>query len=126
MWLRGVQLGSRQLFGQVAQHDFIQMLHGQEGEVPEVRAQTVPQRLFASEFLPDGAEQGTAQLLGLIDQEQSKGHQYREHDRQILPVAMPEIVLKLVTLILERVESFVLNLPTSPTAASQMRCIAYR
>ena len=57
MWSRGIQPGSRQLFGQIAQHDCIQMLHGHEGEVAEVRGSYPTARLLPN-FFQTGQNRG--------------------------------------------------------------------
>ena len=58
--------------GETVKHDLIEVLHGQEGEMPEVGTQVVPQGALAAQFLPHSAEQRAAELLRLIDEEGRK------------------------------------------------------
>jgi hypothetical protein len=74
-------------------------------------------RLVPSFSHPCGFEYGGSKLLGLVDQ---KG-QHHQHDKDFAQMLFPEavIVLKVVALILEDIEGFVLYLPAGATAAHE-------
>jgi hypothetical protein len=55
-------------------------------------------------------------LLDLIHQKRQH-HERRENDRQVL-LAMPEVVLEMIALVLERVVRLVFNLPSSTARAA--------
>ena len=92
----------------------MKMLHRFESEMTEVRTLVVPQQSTAAELLANRLKQRTTKLLRLVDQK-CQHHQHREDHRQIL-LAMPVVVLEVITLILQRIERFVFDLPTRATA----------
>ena len=122
--LTGIQCRCGDLLGQIIEHDLVEVPHRLENEVPEVRPQMVPQRPLAPQFLPKGLEQRAAELLDLIDQERQH-HQHGEDHRQVL-LAVAIIVFEVVTLVLERVEGFVLDLPATSSTPYQPAGILLR
>src|SRR5271165_1278487 len=98
-------------FGEVIEYDLVKVAHRAENEVSEVRPQIVPQCPLARQLLPNGLKERAAELLDLIDQERQH-HQHGKDYRQVL-LAMAIIVFEVVTLILERVERLVLDLPAT-------------
>ena len=90
------------------------MAHRPESEMREVRPQLLPQRTLRSRFLPRCAEERAAKLLDLINQERQH-HQHGKDRRQVL-FAVAIIVSEVVTLVLERIEGFVLDLPATASS----------
>ena len=79
---------------------------------------------LAPQLFPHGPEQRAAQLLDLVH-EKGQHHQHGEHHRQVL-LPVPEVVLVMITLVLERVEGFVLDPPPRPSTAGKQPGIAER
>ncbi len=69
-----------------------------------------PQAFAAAFFLQNRLEQLAGELLGLVEQK-GQHHQHGEGDGKMM-FAMTKVVFKVVALILECIEGFVLNLPT--------------
>ena len=84
----------------------------------EVRTKVVPHRATAAQLFVDRLKQGTTEFLRLVHQK-GQHHQHREDRRQIL-LAMPEIVLEVLPLILQRIECFIFDLPTRASSSDQM------
>ena len=63
-------------------------------------------------------EQLATSLLNLVNQERQH-HQERKDGRQVF-LAVTEVVLKAVALVLQGIESFVLDLPARPSGAHQL------
>ncbi len=78
----------------------------------EHAAYFLPQILESSHLLQSRLKQPAAMRLYLINQK-SKQHQIAEHTRKIL-VAVPKIVLKMISLVLKSVE------PEFPTGRIEM------
>ena len=93
----------------------MKMLHGFEAAMAEMGTLVVPQRSTGDQFVANRLKQRTAEFLRLVDQKRQH-HQHREDHRQIL-LAMPEVVLEVIILILQRIERFIFDLPTRSTAA---------
>ena len=87
-----------------------------------MRTQFFPQRAFASQFFPDGAEEGTTELLRLIHKERQH-HEHGKHHRQVLDT-VSIVVLEVVSLVLQRVERLVLDVPPRASALRQHPGIA--
>ena len=100
-------MGARggEVFREVVNQNIIEMLHRRKVKVPEVRTNVIPHRATTRELFPNGLEGWTAELLRLVHQERQH-HQQREDHRQVLPT-VAKVVLKLVTLILQRVERLI-------------------
>ena len=96
---------------------FPQLVHGLEGIAIEQRPHALPQQALAAQFGPDGSEQGTAQLLGLVHQKRQH-HHHGKHHRQML-LAMAVVVLKVIALIFQRIERLIFDLPPRPATAHE-------
>ena len=83
----------------------------------EERPPFFPEEPLASHFVPRGAEQETAPLKNLVNQK-CRRHQQRRIDRQMLQ-AVAVLMREVVSLLLQRVERLVLNLPAA--AASRQK-----
>jgi len=80
-------------------------------ELMENLSHAFPQGTLADTLLPRRRKLRTTDLLRLIHQE-GEHHQQGQHHRQIL-MAMAVIMLEVVTLVFQRVECFVFDLPTT-------------
>jgi hypothetical protein len=69
-------------------------------------------------------KQGAANFLSLVHQKYQH-HEHREDDGEIL-LAMTEVVFEMIALILQRIEGFVLNLPSRTTTFYQNRSVLLR
>lgn len=119
-------MGARggEVFREVVNQNIIEMLHRRKVKVSEVRTNVIPHRATTRELFPNGLEGWTAELLRLVHQERQH-HQQREDHGQVLPT-VAKVVLKLVTLILQRVERLIFHFPTRTTTAYQMQSILLR
>ena len=72
-----------------------------------MKANLLPQGTFGFPFLPHGIEQGTAELLDLVDQE-CQHNQVNKYFAQML-LAQPVVVTKIIPLILQGVERLILS-----------------
>ena len=79
------------------------------------RADILPQVPFCPFLRQRRLEQPAAHLLSLIDQK-GQHHQDGEHRAQVL-LAEAKVVLKMVALVLERVEGLIFYLPAGPGPA---------
>src|SRR5208282_5895128 len=98
-------------------HGLVDLLHGTHIELAEDLAEAFPSGPLADALLPRGHKLGTTKLLGLVYQE-GEQHQHRQHYRQVL-VSMAIVVLEVIALVLQRVERFVFDFPTSASAPHQ-------
>ena len=80
----------------------------------EQAAQLRPEPYFADGRLLSGLEQLAAFLLNLVNQE-SQHHQTRKHGCQML-VTVTKVVLKVIALVFQGIEGFILNLPAGASA----------
>ena len=83
--------------------------------VEEEAAHFFPQLPLGASDFQGAPEDAAADLLDLIDQERQH-HQHREHDGEIL-FAMAEVVFEVISLVLERVEGLVFDLPSATASA---------
>src|SRR5271157_4385886 len=86
-----------------------QLLHGVKHQHVKMVADLFPEVALGLHLVPGRLEQGTAQLLNLIYQE-GQHHQQGQHDRQVL-LAVSEIMLQVISLVLQGVERLILDLP---------------
>ena len=93
----------------------MKMLHGLETTMTEMRTLVVPQRSPGDQLAANRLKQRTTKFLRLVDQK-CQHHQHREDRRQVL-LAVPKVVLKVIILILQRIERFIFDLPTRSTAS---------
>ena len=91
--------------------------HGVNRQFTKLGTHAFPQEPFAAGLFPGGLEELASQLLRLVN---GKGqhHQHGKDNRQVL-FAMTKVVFEMVALVLERIESLVLDFPACPTAAHQ-------
>jgi hypothetical protein len=96
------------------------MPHGLQGISIEVGSHLFPKQTFAAPFRPGRLEQWATQLLHLIHQKRQH-HQRGKHHREVtsgvgltLLIAVAEIVLKMIALIFQRIERFILDAPARP------------
>ena len=117
-------MGARggEVFREVVNQNIIEMLHRRKVKVSEVRTNVIPHRATTRELFPNGLEGWTAELLRLVYQERQHQQQREDHG-QVLPT-VAKVVLKLVTLILQRVERLIFHFPTRTTTA-RTRCKAF-
>jgi len=95
--LRGINAQEGTELLQAIKQGFQQGTHGIKAVVIEQRSHALPQATLAAHLRPHGLEQGTAQLLGLVDQKRQHHHQGKHH-REILR-AMTVSVLEVVALV---------------------------
>ena len=101
----------------------VEHLHRFQVEVIEHGPHPLPKIPFAAKLFPNGAKQGATELLGLIDKE-GEHHEHHEVGGKIL-FAQPEVVLEVISLILQGVEGLVLDLPTRPTAPHDLVSVLF-
>ena len=87
----------------------IEILHRLDNKSMEMKANLLPQGTFGFPFLPHGIEQGTAELLDLVDQE-CQHNQVNKYFAQML-LAQPVVVTKIIPLILQGVERLIFYFP---------------
>ncbi len=85
----------------------------------EATSQVLPISSLGVELTHCLGKQRAAQLLHLVHQERQK-HQHREDRRKIL-LAVTKVVVQVVTLVLQRIERFILDLPTAAPTRDQLR-----
>lgn len=73
-----------------------------------------PQGPFGAQFFQNGLEKCTAQLLDLIHQEGQ--HHYLDEDHAQVLLAKAVIVLEVVPLVFQSVESFIFDFPPGPAS----------
>src|SRR5262249_24695748 len=110
--LRGIRKDHRVGLCETNIERFKQLPHRMKAVIIEQRSHPLPQQPLAAKLCPHGPKQGTTELLRLIDQKRQH-HQHGKHHREML-LAMSVVVLEVVTLILQRVERFIFNLPACP------------
>src|SRR6266508_1218421 len=99
----------------VGSHASVQSFHRLKNDGIEEIAQRGPELGLGPESFPQEAEEPTAPLLDLFYCNGEK-HEQGQHRRQGLHT-VPVVMLEMVTLILERVEGFVFDLPAAPPSS---------
>jgi hypothetical protein len=96
-------------------YDAVEHFHGFNGDIAKYGADVFPKFSFGTGHFPGSLEKGTGQLLNLVSQE-SQEHERQEYQAEIL-LAETEVVLAMVSLVLQCVESLVFHLPSSAASA---------
>ena len=92
----------------------IEHLHGMNDDQPESASDGFKEVSLGSHFLADFTVQSATELLQLIN-EKGEHHEGKEGHAQVL-LAKTKVVLEVVSLVLERVERLVLDLPSGAAA----------
>lgn len=93
----------------------VEHFHGINRDVAKYGANVFPQLSFGTGHFPGCLEKGTGQLLNLVGQE-SQEHERQEYQAEIF-LAETEVVLAMVSLVFQCVESLVFHLPSSAASA---------
>src|SRR5215471_20390634 len=99
-----------------------QLSHRIEAIIIEQRSHPLPQQPLAAQLRPHRPKQGTTELLRLIHQKRQH-HQHGKHHGEVL-LAVTVVVLKVVALVLERVERLIFDLPACPATPHELVDVA--
>ena len=93
----------------------IEHFHGFNGDVAKYGAHVFPKLSLGTGHFPGCLEKGTGQLLNLVSQE-SQEHEHEEYQAEIF-LAETVVVLAMVSVVLQCVESLVFHFPSSAASA---------
>jgi hypothetical protein len=96
-------------------YDAVEHFHGFDGDIAKYGAHVFPKLSLGTAHFPGCLEKGTGQLLNLVTQE-SQEHEHEEYQAEIL-LAETKVVLAMVSLVLQCIESLVFHLPSSAASA---------
>src|SRR5215471_1093059 len=120
--LRGIHKDHRVGLCETNIERFKQLPHRMKAVIIEQRSHPLPQQPLAAKLGPHGPKQGTTELLRLIHQKRQH-HQHGKHHGEVL-LAVTVVVLKVVALVLERVERLIFDLPACPATPYELVDVA--
>jgi hypothetical protein len=118
----GIHRQERWALLQAVQQGCEALRHRLQGIIIHQRPPALPHQPLAAEFCPDGSEHSTAQLWRLVDQKRQQ-HRPGNHPRAML-LAMAVGVCKILTLVFQRLERFVFDLPPGSSSPHAMKDVA--
>ena len=102
-------------------YDSVEHFHGFNGDIAEYGAHIFPELSFGTRCFPCCIEEGTTQLLNLVDQE-GQEHEHHKYPAEVF-LAETVVMLVMVPLVLQCVESLVFHLPPSTASSHDGVCV---